>query len=88
MRRYRTVDVVLAPAGGQRIRYTIQGVVHCSRMNTRVRNRGTYGVSDLVWIRVFGSRRAAERFLAHGRAITLRMRLSTLGYDPCDFSLR
>lgn len=87
MKRYKLVDVVLIPL--QRgIRYEVRSPLHCARMNSWIRNHGTYVAADGVWRRVFGSVRAAERFLAQGRTVARRMRLSTLGYDACDFALQ
>jgi hypothetical protein len=56
-------------------------------MKAPLRNRGTYAAKDAIWSWVFGSSRAAQRFLDHGRIVKKRMRLSTLGYDPCDFAV-
>lgn len=67
-----------------RIRYEIASPLFCRQMNGPIRNRGTYGKTDHFWLMVFKTREVVERFLANGKPVEKVMRLSTLGYDPCD----
>ena len=83
--KYQTVDVVITPTG-RRIRYEVLAPLFCLRMDAPVRNRGTYTTRDGVWLWVFGSRGGVDRFMEAGKAIHKTMRLSTLGYDACDFA--
>ena len=87
MKRYKIVEVVFTPLK-QRIRYQVRSPLFCDQMNGPVRNRGTYTLRDGIWNAVFGSPQAARRFLLNGAVLVRRVRLSTLGYDQCDFALR
>lgn len=87
MRRYQRVRVRLTPLGN-RIRFEVLSPLFCDQMQGRVRNRGTYTLNDLVWRRVFRSRRAMQRFLDAGKVVERIMLLRTLWYDDCDYALR
>ena|SRR5437868_10542983 len=84
-RKYKTVDVVVTPLRRQ-IRYQVLAPLFCLRMDGPVRNRGTYPIRDGVWRQVFGSLAKVERFFRKGEPLHKTVRLSTLGYDPCDFA--
>ena len=86
MKRYKLVEVKLVPLK-RRIRYEIRSPLYCAQMKSCIRNRGTFAMTDSLWQWVFGSYRAAEAFVERGLTSTRRMRLSTLGYDACDYAL-
>lgn len=86
MTEYQLVRVRFTPLRG-RIRYEIASPLFCKQMNGPIRNRGTYGASDLVWLPVFKTRTAVDRFIAKGVPMEKTMRLATLRYDSCDFAL-
>lgn len=75
--------VLLTPVGAK-IRFNVSGTVKCARMKRSVASTGTFAISDVVWIHVFGSERALRTFLAGNRAVTKTVALSDLGYDSCD----
>ena len=77
--------MIITPVG-KRIRYEVLSPLFCIDMNGPVRNRDTLTARDVVWLWVFGSSARVERFRREGKAIKRRMRLNTLGYDPCDFA--
>ena len=83
MRCFRTVVVVFTPLR-TRLRYDVLSPLFCVRTNTPVRNRGTYPYGDVVWLHVFGSKRAVDDIARRGRAIQRTLRLSSLWYEPCD----
>jgi hypothetical protein len=84
--RYQRVRVRFTPLRN-RIRYEVLSPLWCDQMNATVRNRGTYRPADLVWLRVFRTRAAVDRFLREGRVVERTMLLSTLWYDTCDYAL-
>jgi hypothetical protein len=83
--KYQIVDVVFTPVG-RRIRYEIQSPLFCTRMNGPVVNRRTLTLNDQVFLWTFGSWSAVNRIWREGKPVRRTMRLSTLGYDPCDFA--
>jgi hypothetical protein len=85
-KRYRMVDVVFTPLK-RHIRYQILSPLQCARMDGPIQNRGTHTLRDAVWVWAFGSAAAVRRFFAAGKVVQKRMRLTTLGYKPCDFAL-
>ncbi|HEY1013484.1 MAG TPA: hypothetical protein VGE07_12315 [Herpetosiphonaceae bacterium] len=69
---------------GDRIGYRVAGTIVCERDGLELPGAGTYAKDDLIWLAVFGSRRAVARFLRRGAAISSVVSLLDLGYDPCD----
>jgi hypothetical protein len=85
--RYRTAEVLLTVVG-RRLRFEVRSPLFCTQMQGPVRNHGTLERRDLVWLRVFRTRAAVERFWRRGKPLRRVMQLSTLYYDTCDFALK
>lgn len=67
-----------------RIGYRVAGRIVCERSGAELPKARIYAKDDLIWLGVFGSRRAVARFLRRGAARTIVISLHALGYDSCD----
>ena len=75
--------VLLTPLG-DKIKFSLVGAVHCSRLKKQLPSSGTFTKDDLVWRRVFGSSLRIAQFLKRNKQITKVLSLYDLGYEEYD----
>lgn len=75
--------VELTPLGDQ-IKYRLFGRVYCSRHKGELMNSATHYKYHYIWLNVFGTKDAINKFLKRNKKITKVVTINTLGYDLCD----